>query len=200
VEAARDETGKPVLQVTVPDFILGQKLALDADLLVLSAAAVPSPGNPEVARLFKVPVNPDGFFQEAHVKLRPVDFAADGVFMCGAVHYPKHLSEAVSQALGAAGRAVTLLSHETVTASGSVCGVEEAACIACGACIDVCTYDAIHWGGTKAAKKAEVNPALCKGDGLCCSMCPTDAIVLRHFNNQEVFNQIDAALSESWSS
>jgi heterodisulfide reductase subunit A len=199
VEAAKDEAGKPVLRVSVPDFILGQRLALDADMVALSAAVVPSPGNPEIARLFKVPVNPDGFFQEAHVKLRPVDFSADGVFLCGANHYPKHLSEAVSQAYGAAGRAVTLLSHETVTASGSVCEVEDSACIACGACIDVCTYDAIHWGGTKAAKKAEVNPALCKGDGLCCSNCPTDAIVLRHYTNQEVFNQIDAALSESWS-
>jgi heterodisulfide reductase subunit A len=200
VEAAKDEEGKPVLRVTVPNAILGQRLALDADHVVLSAAAVPSLGNPELARLFKVPVNPDGFFQEAHVKLRPVDFSADGVFLCGMAHYPKHITEAVSQAYGAAGRAVTLLSNDTVTASGSVCQVEASACIACGACIDVCTYDAIHWGGTRAAKKAEVNPALCKGDGLCCSNCPTDAIVLRHFTNQEVFNQIDAALSESWSS
>ncbi len=78
-------------------------------------------------------MNPDGLFQEAHVKLRPVDFAADGVFMCGANHYPKHISGAVSQAYGAAGRAVTLLSQEAVTASGSVCAVEESGCIACGA-------------------------------------------------------------------
>jgi heterodisulfide reductase subunit A len=199
VEPGKDEAGKPVLQVTVPDPILGQRLALDADLLVLSAAAVPSQGNPEIARLFKVPVNPDGFFQEAHVKLRPVDFGADGVFLCGANHYPKHLAETVAQAYGAAGRAVTLLSRDTVTASGSVCEVESSACIACGACLDACSYDAIRWGGTRAAKKAEVIPALCKGDGLCCSFCPTDAIVLRHYTNEEVFNQIDAALSESWS-
>ncbi len=200
VEPGRDETGQPVLQVTVPNAILGQSLAIDADLVVLSAAVAPSQGNPELARLFKVPVNPDGFFQEAHVKLRPVDFGADGVFLCGSAHYPKHITEAVSQAYGAAGRAVTLLSHDTVTASGSVCEVEPAACIACGACIDVCTYDAIRWGGTKAAKKAEVIPALCKGDGLCCSNCPTSAIVLRHYTDEEVFNQIDAALSEAWSS
>ncbi len=153
VEAAKDEEGKPVLRVTVPDAILGQRLALDADLVVLSAAVVPSAGNPEIARLFKVPVNPDGFFQEAHVKLRPVDFAADGVFMCGANHYPKHLSEAISQAYGAAGRAVTLLSHDTVTASGSVCEVEESACIACGACIAACTYDAIHWRETQGGQE-----------------------------------------------
>ena len=200
VEPGKDETGKDVLQVTVPNAILGQRLVLDADLVVLSAAVAPSQGNPELARLFKVPVNPDGFFQEAHVKLRPVDFGVDGVFLCGMNHYPKHITEAVSQAHGAAGRAVTLLSHDTVTASGSVCAVEASACIACGACIDVCAYDAIRWGGTKAKKTAMVIPALCKGDGLCCSNCPTGAIVLRHFTDEEVFNQIDAALSEAWSS
>jgi len=198
VEPATDDEGKPVLRVTVPDAILGQRLALDADVVALSAAVVPSCGAPEVARLFKVPVSPDGFFQEAHVKLRPVDFGADGIFMCGANHYPKHMSEAVSQAYGAAGRAVTLLSHDTVTASGSVCSVEESRCIGCAACIDACTYGAIHAVQTKAGQKAVVNPALCKGDGLCCAKCPTDAIALAHYTNQEVFNQIDAALSESW--
>jgi heterodisulfide reductase subunit A len=199
LETATDEEGKPVLRVTVPDAVLGQRLALDADLVTLSVAVVPSAGNPEIARQFKVPVNPDGFFQEAHVKLRPVDFGADGVFMCGANHYPKHLTEAVSQAYGAAGRAVTLLSHETVTASGSVCEVEETDCVSCGACITACSYGAIDWRETPAGKKAVVNPALCKGDGLCCAKCPTDAIVLKHFTNEEVFNQIDAALDESWS-
>ena len=99
--------------------------------MVLSAAVVPAEGSAEVARMFKVAMNPDGFFQEAHVKLRPVDFAADGVFMCGTAHYPKHLTEAISQAQGAAGRAVTLLSHETVTASGAVCEVSEPDCVSC---------------------------------------------------------------------
>jgi len=145
-------------------------------------------------------VNPDGFFLEAHVKLRPVDFGADGVFLCGANHYPKHLTEAISQAYGAAGRAATLLSHDTVVATGSVCDVAESRCIACGACVAACTYGAIGWRQTRDGKKAQVNPALCKGDGLCCSRCPTQAIVLRHYTNEEIVNQIDAALSESWNS
>jgi heterodisulfide reductase subunit A len=200
VEPAKDDEGKPVLRVTVPDAVLGQRLAIDADLVALSAAVVPSAGSPEIARLFKVPVNPDGFFQEAHVKLRPVDFAADGVFMCGANHYPKHIHETINQAYGAAGRAVSLLSQDTVTASGSVCEVEEDGCVSCGACISACTYDAIHWRETPVGKKAEVNPALCKGDGLCCAKCPTDAIVLKHFTNQEIVSQIDAALSDPWGS
>jgi len=199
VEAAEDEEGRPVLRVTVPDPILGQKLEIDADLVALSAAVVPAAGSQELARLFKVVTNPDGFFQEAHVKLRPVDFAADGVFLCGTSHYPKHISEAISQAYGAAGRAATLLSQDTVTASGAVCEVNEQDCVSCGACITACAYGAISWTDTPKGKKAEVNPVLCKGDGLCCAKCSTNAIVLKHFTNEEVFFQIDAALSESWS-
>jgi heterodisulfide reductase subunit A len=195
VEAAEAE-GRPVLRVSVPDPVLGKRLALDADLVVLSAAVVPAAGSQEIARLFKVSMNPDGFFQEAHVKLRPVDFAADGVFLCGTNHYPKHISEAIGQALGAAGRTVTLLSHDTVTASGSVCEVNEDDCVSCGACISVCAYGAIEFCDTPRGKKAVVNPVLCKGDGLCCAKCPTDAIVLKHFTNQEVLDQIDAALSD----
>ena len=195
VEAATEE-GKPVLRITVPDPILGQRLAIDADLLVLSAAVIPSAGRMEVARLFKVAMSPDGFFQEAHVKLRPVDFAADGIFLCGANHYPKHIPETISQAYGAAGRAVCLLSQDTVTASGSVCEVKEDDCVSCGACISACTYGAVEFRDTSKGKKAFVNPVLCKGDGLCCAKCPTNAIILKHFTDEEVFCQIDAALLE----
>ncbi len=196
VEPAQNEAGRAVLRVTVPDPVLGKRLALDADLVTLSVAAVPSAGTTEITRLFKVPTNPDGFFQEAHVKLRPVDFAADGVFLCGAGHYPKHLTEAISQASGAAGRAVTLLSHDTVTASGAVCEVNQQDCVSCGACLTVCAYEAIGWVETPAGRKAEVNPVLCKGDGLCCAKCPTDAVVLKHFTNEEICSQIDAALAD----
>ena len=107
------------------------------------------------------------------------------------------VSETISQALGAAGRAATLLSHETVMASGSVCEVEERDCVSCGACITACTYGAIHWQDTPAGRKAEVNPALCKGDGLCCAKCPTSAIVLDHYTDDAVFSQIDAAFASS---
>jgi len=194
VEPAVEE-GRPVLRVTVPDPILGSRLAVDGDLVVLSAAVIPSAGSVDIARKFKVAMNPDGFFQEAHVKLRPVDFAADGVFMCGTSHYPKHLTETISQAHGAAGRAVTLLSQETVTASGSVCEVEEVDCVSCGACISACAYGAIEFRETPLGKKAVVNPVLCKGDGLCCAKCPTNAVRLKHFTDEEVFDQIDAALA-----
>ncbi|MBI5484977.1 MAG: CoB--CoM heterodisulfide reductase iron-sulfur subunit A family protein [Deltaproteobacteria bacterium] len=192
VEAAV-EGGQPVIRVTVPDPILGQNIAIDADLLVLAAAVVPSPSSAEMAQLFKVAMNPDGFFQEAHVKLRPVDFAADGVFLCGLAHYPKHLSETISQAYGAAGRTINLLTKDTVTASGAVCEVEENDCVSCGACITACTYGAIEFKETPKGKKATVNAILCKGDGLCNAKCPTQAIKLKHYTDDEIFSQIDAS-------
>ncbi len=195
VEAAEGEEG-PVLRITVADPVLGQRLAIDAETLALSAAVIPSAGSREVVRLFKVATNPDGFFQEAHVKLRPVDFAADGVFLCGTAHYPKHISETIAQAYGAAGRAVSLLAHDTVTASGSVCEVEEDNCISCGACISACTYGAIEFVDTPQGIKARVNPVLCKGDGLCNAKCPTNAIILKHFTDEEILFQIDASLDD----
>jgi heterodisulfide reductase subunit A len=139
-------------------------------------------------------LSPDGFFQEAHVKLRPVDFAAEGVYMCGTAHYPKHISETIGQAYGAAGRAITLLSQNTVTTSGAVCEVKEDDCVACGACITACTYGAIEFCETPKGKKARVNPILCKGDGLCNAKCPTNAIALKHYTDEEIFGQIDAAV------
>ena len=192
VEAVEEE-GRKFLRVSVFDPILGQELSLDADLLALSAAVVPSSTSQELSKLFKVPLNPDGFFQEAHVKLRPVDFAADGVFLCGTAHYPKHLSETITQAYGAAGRVIGVLSKNSVTATGAICDVNESACVACGGCISACTYDAIDFYETARGKKARVNPVLCKGDGLCNAKCPTGAIFLKHYTDEEIFAQIDAA-------
>jgi len=192
VETAEVE-GRSVLKVTVPDIVLGTELEIDADFLALAAAVIPNKEQKEIAGLFKVTMNPDGFFQEAHVKLRPVDFGAEGVYLCGTAHYPKHITEAISQSYGAAGRALTLLSHETVVASGSVCVVDESACVSCGACISVCTYDAISFRETPQGKKANVNPVLCKGDGLCNTVCATTAIVLKHYTDEAIMDQIDAA-------
>jgi heterodisulfide reductase subunit A len=196
VEAGESEEGRPVLKVTAPDYVLGMKVEIDADIIALAAAVIPSAGSQEVSRLFKVPLSTDGFFQEAHVKLRPVDFAAEGIFLCGTAHYPKHIPEAINQAYGAAGRALTLLSHDIVTASGSVCEVNESKCISCGACITACTYGAIEFRETPQGIKAAVNPVLCKGDGLCNAKCPTGAIHLKHFTDEELLGQIDAAVGD----
>jgi len=193
---AIEEDGKQVLRITVPDPILGKLISIDADFLTLAAAVVPSAGTREVAGLFKVALDPDDFFKEAHVKLRPVEFATDGVYLCGMAHYPKHIPETINQAYGAAGRVLTLLSNDTVTTSGSVCEVEERKCIGCGACIKACTYGAVEFYETKQGKKARVNPVLCKGDGLCNAKCPTGAISLKHFTDEEIKSQIYAAFPD----
>jgi len=195
VEATESE-GRPVIQVAVTDPILGQKLGIDADILSLAAAVIPSASTEKIASLFKVTLSPDNFFKEAHVKLRPVEFAADGVFLCGTAHYPKHIKESINQAYGAAGRVLTLLSKDTVVASGSICEVNELDCVSCGACITACSYGAIEFRETPKGKKAWVNPVLCKGDGLCNAKCPTNAIVLKHFTDEELYSQIDAAITD----
>jgi heterodisulfide reductase subunit A len=196
VEAGESDEGRPVLKVAVTDFILGKKLVLDADILALAAAIVPSAATKEVAGLFKVTLSPDGFFKEAHVKLRPVEFGTDGVYLCGLAHYPKFIQETVNQAYGAAGRVLTLLSHDIVVASGSVVRVNESKCMGCGACVSACAYGALELRDTKQGKKATVNPVLCKGDGLCNTKCPTGAIQLKHYTDEELLSEIDTAFPE----
>ncbi len=195
VEAVTED-GKSLLRVTLPDYVLGKKLEIDADIVALAAAVIPPAGAREVEQLFKVGLNPDGYFKEAHVKLRPVEFAAEGVYLCGIAHYPKLIAETVSQACGAAGRVLTLLSNDIVTASGSICEVDENKCVSCGACIAACTYGAVEFRETEKGTIAVVNPVLCKGDGLCNAVCPTGAIQLKHFTDQELLSQIDAASPE----
>jgi heterodisulfide reductase subunit A len=195
VEAVEEE-GRRMLRVTATDHVLRRRLAIDADLLSLAAAVIPSAGNREISQLFKVSLGPDDWFKEAHVKLRPVEFGTDGVYLCGIAHYPKHISETINQAYGAAGRVLTLLSRDTVTASGSVAEVKESNCISCGACITVCSYGAIEFYQTPEGRKARVNPVLCKGDGICNTVCPTAAISLKHFTDEELLSQIDTAIGE----
>ena len=196
VVEAMEEGGKSILRVTVPDYVLGQKLELDADIVSLASAVIPAESTSQIASQFKVTLSPDEFFKEAHVKLKPVEFAADGVYLCGTAHYPKHVQEVINQAYGAAGRVLTLLSKDTVVASGSVCEVRENDCVSCGACITACNYGAIEFKETPKGKKAWVNPVLCKGDGLCNAKCPTNAIVLKHFTDDELLSQIDAAVTD----
>jgi heterodisulfide reductase subunit A len=186
--------GQPVLKVIVTDPILGKKLEIDTDLVALAAAVIPAADSKEVSLQFKVALGPDDWFKEAHVKLRPVEFATDGVFLCGTAHYPKHIQETINQSYGAAGRALTLLSRDIVTASGSICTVDENKCVSCGACITVCAYGAIEFYDTPQGRKARVNPVLCKGDGVCNTVCATLAIQLKHFTDEELVSQIDAAI------
>ena len=155
-------------------------------------ATMPAESNPELARILSVPLSSEGFFMENNLKLRPMDFTREGIYLAGLAHYPKFIQETINQAYGAAGRVLTLLSHDTVVASGSVCEVNEKKCMGCGACITACTYGAIEFRDTKQGKKAVVNPVLCKGDGLCNATCPTGAIFLKHFTDDAMLHQIDA--------
>ncbi len=136
-------------------------------------------------------MNEDGFFVEAHAKLRPVDFATDGVFLCGLAHYPKPVDESIAQAQAAVARAVTLLSSLKIEVSGTVALTNQAICSRCGVCVAICPYSAPGWN--EKTNKAEINPALCKGCGLCVASCRSGAITLKGFNQDQIFAMIDAA-------
>jgi heterodisulfide reductase subunit A len=187
--ATADEAG---LRIRARDHILGRDVTIRSDLLVLAAAVEPY-RDAALAQLFKVPMNEDGFFAEAHVKLGPSEFASDGVFLCGLAHYPKPLDESVAQAQAAASRAVALLSRKTIQTSGTVAWVMTARCTGCGVCVDVCPYSApsLISAGPNAGR-AEVNPVLCKGCGSCVSSCRSNAAQLRGFEQSQIFSMIAA--------
>jgi heterodisulfide reductase subunit A len=187
--------GKDTLWVKVQDPITGGDLALDTDLLVLSVAVSPPPDNSALAQMLKVPLNDDGFFLEAHAKLRPVDFATEGVFVCGLAHAPKYIEEHIIQANAAAARACTVLTKDVIEAEGTIPQVDISRCTACGLCELTCAYHAIsvevvdERRGTLAAK---VNEALCKGCGACAAGCRSGAIDLQGFSDAQIMAAIEA--------
>jgi heterodisulfide reductase subunit A len=183
--------GKEALEIRVMDHVLQRELLIKADLLSLATAIVPYKDE-TLAQFFKVPMNEDGFFVEAHAKLAPSEFATDGVFLCGMAHYPKPIDESVAQAQAAASRAITLLAKKTVAVSGMVAYTNPAVCSSCGVCVDICPYNApnlIKEG--PFAGKAEINPVLCKGCGLCVASCRSGALNLRGFETGQVMAMIN---------
>ena len=184
--------GRYLIRVEGKDPVLGEEVAIDADILALGVAMVPPEEARELAMLYKVPLNGDGFFLEAHVKLRPVDFATDGVFLCGLAHAPKSIKESIAQAKAAASRATTILAKETITAEGIVCSINEDICSGCGVCEVLCPYGAIVVN--KERKVAEVNEALCKGCGTCCAACPSGAAQQRGFTRDQIASMVETAL------
>jgi len=180
------------LKVSFSDRVLGRMMEIRPDLLVLASAVVPESENP-LAQLYKVPVNADGFFAEAHVKLRPVDFATDGVFVCGLAHAPKPIDESITQAQAAAARAVTVLAMKNIKLGGIITQIRPELCSGCLGCINVCPFGAITFDNQKFV--AEVNPALCKGCGACAAVCPSEAPALMGFDNNQLYAQIKGALS-----
>jgi heterodisulfide reductase subunit A len=190
------------LNVSVWEEILGRQMNLNPDMVVLSTPIVPSPGAEDLARRLKVARDGDGFFLEAHIKLRPVDFLADGVFMAGLAHYPKLLQESIVQARAAAVRAANILSRKTLTAGGVVAEVNPQKCVACLTCVRVCAFGAARIGDEKEGAggilgAAEIEVTLCQGCGLCTASCPAGAIELHHYTANQMGAKLDALLKEA---
>jgi len=188
---AIEEKGKSFLRLTATEPMLGYRLEIDADLVCLATASTPPAGNKPLSQMLKVPLNEDGFFMEAHMKLRPVDFATDGIFMCGTAHNPKFIDESIAQAEAAASRAMTILAKDELTAGGPVSQVTTWKCSGCGVCWTVCPYQAISCGEDGISK---VNEALCKGCGVCVSSCRSGALDLRGVSNEQTWSAIRALL------
>ena len=194
-EVVRDGTG---LRVTVFDQTLKLAVEIRADAVVLSAGIGAPQGAKEIAQLLKVPLNKDGFFLEAHMKLRPVDFATEGVFLAGLAHSPKAIEESIIQAQAAAARAASVLSQDAIEMAATVSEVVDSACDGCAYCIDTCPFHAItllEYMYAGAIKKiVETDEAACKGCGCCQATCPKNAIFVRGFRLQQIAAQVDAAL------
>ena len=186
---------EPVVEVDkvrVYNEFLGEELDLPYDLLVLSTPLVASEDNKELAQLLKVPLEENQFFLEAHVKLRPVDFATDGVYLAGSAKWPVSIAESISQGYAAASRASTILSHETLTVEGATANIPEwnkDLCKGCEVCIKVCPYNAIK---KNEEDEIEIIKALCKGCGVCGATCTKKAITIKHFTNEQIMSEIYA--------
>ena len=181
------------LTVWVADELLDQEVALPADLVVLSAGIEPAAGSEHLARQLRVAQNLDGFFQEAHQKLRPVDSATEGVFLCGVAHYPKSLGESVAQAQAAAIRAAGILFQTELRASELVAMITPEKCRRCLACVELCPFGAVALSDTKP----EVRPEVCRGCGVCAAECPAAAIHMTRGTEPELAAQIEAAFGGS---
>jgi len=184
------------LTVRVHEPLLGQTLVLRPDLLVLSARIDANSDNEGLAQIIKVPLNEDGFFLEAHMKLRPVDFAVEGIFLAGMAHGPKSLDETIAQAEAAASRAATVISKEEYVPEAIVSTVDEDVCAACGICVSVCSYDAPEIVEVRGRRFSRINRALCKGCGACAMACPSGAVQQLGFRPKQVVDMVSAALEE----
>jgi heterodisulfide reductase subunit A len=191
----RLETEGEGLGVAVYEPILRDDLLIRTDLLVLSPGIVPSYENETLSKMLKVPLNEDGFFLEAHMKLRPVDFATEGIFLAGLAHSPKSIDESISQANAAVSRALTYLSKTHLETIGTVSEVNEKTCVGCGLCETICPYKAIEilTKRTIVGEKlvSQVNKTLCKGCGACVASCRSGSIDLKGFTTEEIVSQIE---------
>jgi heterodisulfide reductase subunit A len=177
------------LELSFNEPSLRETITVDLDLLVLSTAMVPSKGAEKLSKIFKVPLTGEGFFQEAHAKLRPVDFSSDGAFLAGAAHYPKSVEEAIIQGKAAAARAGRVLSKEELMVGGVVATVDAEACTACLTCVRICPFNVPV---INAEGVASIEAAACQGCGICVAECPARAIQLLHSKDDQVVGKVKA--------
>ena len=192
------------IKINVFDPTIGRTITLKPDLLVLSNPAVPPADSRSIATMYKVPVDSDGFFMEAHVKLRPVDFSSDGIFMAGMAHYPKFVDETIVQAQAAAARAGRILSKKHLTAGGIIAQVDPDICVGCLTCVRVCPFDvplisSEYSGVGDIVGAAFIEPTVCQGCGNCVAECPAKAIHLWHYEDDQIMVKLDALLLTEWS-
>ncbi len=186
-------TDKKGLDVKVWEPFLGEEITIKPDLLILSAATIPHADNADLAQMLKVPLSKHKFFLEAHMKLRPVEFATEGIFLCGLAHSPKFFEECVSQASAAVSRAATILSKKTLEAEGMVSSIDEDICSGCGTCVVICPFNAIEKDEDGIARVTEV---LCKGCGTCAASCPEKAASIKQFTDEQLIAQVVACVKE----
>jgi heterodisulfide reductase subunit A len=179
------------IEVRMEEQMLGRELVMEPDLLALSTSIQPSSGTQELAKLLKVPISNEGFFLEAHIKMRPMDFMEEGIFICGIAHYPKFIEESISQALAAAGRATTILSKRPFHFGGTIAVVDPDKCVGCLTCTRTCPFEIPQvkkqfTGVGNLGGAAYIEPTLCHGCGTCTAECPANAIQLLNYTDEQI--------------
>ena len=190
-EVVAGRNGK--LEVNVYHALLDQPIKIESDLVVLATPLIQHADAKELSKMLKVPLGSDGFFFEAHVKLRPIEFATDGIYVCGTAHSPKDTAESVSQAFGVASRAAIPMALKRLRTEAVTALVDEDLCSGCRICEAVCEYSAIEMQEKEGKLTSKVLEALCKGCGTCGASCPTGAITMRHFTDNQLIAQVRAA-------
>ncbi len=198
VDRPPDVTGSDNVadKVRVYHELMGKDIEIDVDAVLLTTPLVPGEDNQKLSRIMRIPVGNEGYFLEAHQKLRPVEFPSDGIFLAGCARYPTDISECISQGYAAAAKAAIPMAQGQVITDAFTCEVDPSRCSACGRCVEICPFGAIDWADWKDLKGktrsvAMVNPTECKGCGLCSSSCLSSAIKLKGFTDEEILAMVN---------
>jgi heterodisulfide reductase subunit A len=192
-------SGRRAKKVTVFHELVGKNVELDVDLVILTTPLVPGEDNPKLSKIMRIPVGSEGFFLEAHQKLRPVEFPSDGIFIAGCARYPTEISECVAQGYAAAAKAAIPMARGEVVSEAFTAEVDPVKCSACGRCMHICPFGAIDWNDHRGLngqtrQVALVNPAECKGCGLCVASCLSTALQLEGFTDKEILAMVNATI------